>query len=223
MKVVAFVPIKLNNERLSNKNIKAFNNGEPLIHYILNTLLQVISIDEIYVYCSDEKIQEYLPNGVKFLKRDEYFDLSTTPFNEVLTSFAKIVCADTYVLTHATAPFIAAESISIGVEKVNSGNYDSALSVTLLQEFLWANNKPMNYDIDNIPRTQDLDPIFSETCGLFVYKRDLIINKKRRIGDNPYLIEVDKIEAIDINEAIDFDIANAIFNMNLTSGELSNE
>ena len=30
MKVTAFVPMKLNNERLPGKNTKAFTNGKPL-------------------------------------------------------------------------------------------------------------------------------------------------------------------------------------------------
>ena len=38
MKTIAIVPIKLNNERLPNKNIKPFDNGAPLCHYIFETL-----------------------------------------------------------------------------------------------------------------------------------------------------------------------------------------
>ena len=213
MKTVAFVPIKLNNERLPGKNTKRFTNGKPLICYILSTLLNVDNIDEIYVYCSNEEIIKYLPEGIIYQKRDTYYDLSTTSFNEVLTSFAKLIEADVYVLTHATAPFIASDSISLGVDKVLSGQYDSALSVSKLQEFIWKDGKPFNYEVDNIPRTQDLEPLYTETCGLYVYTKDLILNKKRRIGDKPYLIEVSKVEACDINTASDFIIADAIFQM----------
>ena len=56
MKIVAFVPIKMNNERLPGKNTKSFDNGEPLIYYILDTLRKVNELDEIYVYCSSEEI-----------------------------------------------------------------------------------------------------------------------------------------------------------------------
>lgn len=45
MKTVAFVPIKLNSERVPRKNIRAFTNGEPLIKYILKTLEKVKGID----------------------------------------------------------------------------------------------------------------------------------------------------------------------------------
>ena len=212
MKVVAFVPIKLNNERCPNKNILPFDNGEPLISYILNTLKTVSNVDETYVYCSDESICDYIPEGIKFLKRDPYLDLSTTSFNEVLTTFADIVDADVYVLTHATAPFISKESIEAGVDAIVNNGHDSALAVTKLQEFVWKDGKPFNYDVNHIPRTQDLEPLYTETCGLFVYTKDLIKNKKRRIGDNPYLVEVSKVEACDINTKEDFVIANAIFN-----------
>ncbi|MBO7218513.1 MAG: acylneuraminate cytidylyltransferase family protein, partial [Clostridia bacterium] len=170
------------------------------------------NVDETYVYCSDESICDYIPEGIKFLKRDPYLDLSTTSFNEVLTTFADKVDADVYVLTHATAPFMSKESIETGVDAIVNHGHDSALAVTKLQEFVWKDGKPFNYDVNHIPRTQDLEPLYTETCGLFVYTKDLIKNKKRRIGDNPYLVEVSKVEACDINTKEDFVIANAIFN-----------
>lgn len=210
MKTVAFVPVKLNNERLPGKNTKQFFNGRPLISYILKTLEKVSNIDEIYVYCSNPEIKEYLDDNIKFLQREKYLDLSTTSFNKVLTSFADIVDADIYLLTHATAPFLRKESFEKAIEVVKSGKYDSAMSVQKLQEFLWKNNKPFNYSPENIPRTQDLEPYFMETCGMYVYKSELIKKENRRIGHNPYLLEVSKIEACDINDNIDFEIANAI-------------
>jgi len=218
MKTVAFVPIKLNNERFPGKNIKPFTNGQPLIRYILDTLLQVENVDERYVYCSSEEIIPYLPEGIRFLKRDAYYDLSTTPFNQVLASFAQLVEADVYVLAHATAPFMSAASITLGVEKVTGGEYDCALAVNRLQEFVWKDGRPFNYEVENIPRTQDLPLMYTETCGLYVYTREVILGKNRRIGDRPYLIEVSKIEACDINTRDDFVVADAIFQAML-SGE----
>ena len=210
MKTVAFVPIKLNNERLPGKNIKKFSNGVPLITYILNTLIHIKEIDEVYVYCSSDEICNYLPEKIKYLKRDARLDLSTTPFNEVLTSFANDVDADIYVLTHATAPFISESSIVKGIRAVQSGEYDSALAVEKLQEFLWKNNHPINYDVDCIPRTQDLEPYYKETCGMYIYNCDTIKNKKRRIGDKPFLIEVSQFEAVDINTYDDFEMADSV-------------
>jgi CMP-N-acetylneuraminic acid synthetase len=211
MKVTALVPIKLNNERLPNKNILPFDGGKPLVYYILETLRKVNSIDEIYVYCSSEEIVRFLPEGIRFLKREKELDLATTAFNLVLSSFADLIDSDIYALTHATSPFISSISISKGIDAVTSGKHDSALAVTKLNDFLWKDGKPFNYEVDNIPRTQDLEPMYKETCGLYVYTRDLIKKNNRRIGDNPFLVEVSKIEAIDINDSDDFIIANAVF------------
>lgn len=212
MKIVAFVPIKMNNERLPGKNTKAFSDGNPLISCILETLSKVPELDEIYVYCSNPEIQKYFPNEkIHYLQRSEYLDQSTTKFNEVLSSFAKDVKADVYVLTHATAPFIKPERFTEGIKAILSDKYDSALSVTKLQEFLWKNGKPFNYDPVSIPRTQDLTPMFKETCGMYIYRYELISQENKRIGHHPYLVEVSEIEAIDINNPIDFEIADAIY------------
>lgn len=53
MKIVAVIPIKLNNERVPVKNIKCFSDGTPLICCIQSTLMKSKLIDEIYVYCSN--------------------------------------------------------------------------------------------------------------------------------------------------------------------------
>ena len=213
MKIVAFVPIKMNNDRLPGKNVKAFDNGKPLISYILDTLKQVQGLDDIYVYCSNEQICDYIPEGVQFLEREPYLDLSTTSFNKVLSTFVEKVDADYYILTHATAPFISAETFEKAIEVIKSGEYDSALTVSELKEFMWKDNQPINYSLVAIPRTQDLEPYYCETCGMYMFSKELMQKENRRIGHKPYLLSVSKVEALDINEPMDFDICNAVYNM----------
>ena len=212
MKIVALVPMKLNNQRLPGKNIKCFDNGRPLCHYILSTLLSVKEIDEVYVYCSNPDIQNYIPEGVKYLRRSESLDQNTTKINEVIAAFANEVTADIYVMTHATSPFVRADSIRKGLKALLEGDYDSAFAVQNISTFLWKDGKPFNYDLDNIPRTQDLEPIYAETSGFYIFRPEVIKQMHRRIGNKPYMVEVSQIEATDVDEAEDFMIANAIYN-----------
>lgn len=212
MKTVAIVPMKLNNSRLPQKNIKPFTNGKPLCFYILNTLLSIDKIDEVYVYCSNETIKNYIPEGVKYLKRSTALDKDSTKMNEVLTAFANDVPADIYVMTHTTAPFISKESIEKGIDAVASGMNDSAFAAKKLQDFLWKDGKPFNYSLEDIPRTQDLPPLYEETSGFYIYDSSVINDLGRRIGQKPYVVEVNEIESIDIDEKEDFDIADAVFN-----------
>lgn len=212
MKVVAIVPMKLNNRRLPQKNTKSFTNGKPLCYYILSTLMKVDNIDEVYVYCSNPDIQQYIPEGVKYLQRSVGLDKDTTKMNEVLKCFADEVFADVYVMTHTTAPFISKESIEKGLSVVLSGEYDSSFAAKKLQDFLWKDGKPFNYVLDNIPRTQDLPVLYEETSGFYVYRNEVINMYNRRIGDKPYIVEVSEIEGVDIDEAEDFMIADALYN-----------
>ena len=212
MKIVAIVPMKLNNQRLPQKNTKSFTNGMPLCYYILSTLLQIKEIDDVYVYCSNPDIKEFIPEGVKYLKRSELLDQDSTKMNEVLRCFSEEVPADIYVMTHTTAPFISAESIRKGLKAVESGKYDSSFAAKKLQDFLWKDGEPFNYELDSIPRTQDLPTLYEETSGFYIYCSKVMTEFGRRIGDKPYIVEVGEIESTDIDEEEDFMIADAIFN-----------
>ena len=59
MKTVAFVPIRLNSQRVAGKNLRPLD-GSPLMCHILKTLTEVEGIDEVYVFCSDEGIRALL-------------------------------------------------------------------------------------------------------------------------------------------------------------------
>lgn len=219
MKVVAVVPMKLNNRRLPGKNTKRFTNGDPLCTYVLKMLLSMKRIDETYVYCSNPSIKDYLPDGVKYLKRSESLDTDSSSILDVLDAFCKEVPADIYVQTHATAPFISAESVEKGLEAVASGEYDSSFSVKKMQDFIWKDGKPFNYTLENIPRTQDLPELMVETSGFYIFKQNVITEKRRRIGGRPLPIEVSEIESIDIDEKEDFEIADAWYNYSMMASE----
>ena len=212
MKVTAVVPMKLNNRRLPQKNTKCFKNGKPLCWYILSTLLKINEIEEVYVYCSNPDIKKYIPEDVNYLKRSEDLDQDSTKMNEVLQAFAREIPSDIYVMTHTTAPFIKSSSIKKGLEAVLSGDFDSSFAVKKLQDCLWTDGRAVKYELDNIPRTQDLPPLFEETSGFYIYKSNIITNLNRRIGQKPFLVEVSEIESIDIDEPEDFKIADAIYN-----------
>ncbi len=211
-KIVAVVPMKLNSQRLPQKNMKCFTNGGPLCSYILKTLQKIPVIQEIYVYCSQDHIRSCLPDGIKYLQRSASLDRDDAQMNEVLRCFAEEIFADVYVMTHATSPFVKPQTIQKGLEAVLSGKYDSAFAAEKIQGFLWMNGMPFNYELNAIPRTQDMQPVYKETSGFYIYERNVMIQKGQRIGKRPYMVETGKIEAVDIDELEDFLIANAIYN-----------
>jgi CMP-N-acetylneuraminic acid synthetase len=207
MKIAAFVPIKLKNERLENKNILPLK-GKPLCYYIFLRLLE--SNLKTYVYCSDEKIKEFIPQDVIFVKRNKILDQNTTKGLEIYNSFVNEINADAYVLAHATSPFTKTTTIKKCIDSFE--NYDSSLTVLKYQTFSWFKNKPINYNLSDIPRTQDIEPIYIETSSVYSFKKEIILNN-RRIGYNPNFIEVDLIEAIDIDNESDYNFAKKLENL----------
>ena len=217
-KIVAMVPIKLNSERVKEKNLRPFCDGKPLVQFILEALVQSQYLDEIYVYCSSDRICNYLIDGVKFLKRPEYLDGNNCNCNDIIREFMKEVDADVYVVSHANTPFTKSSSIDKCVEAVvNENEYDSAFTVEKIQTFLWANGKPINFDVDHFPRTQDLEPIYMESSGAFVFTREVFETFNRRVGKTPCLVEVEAEEGIDIDTEYDMSLAQALYQ--LKSGE----
>ena len=209
MKTVAFVPIRLNSKRVVGKNLKLLGN-KPLLCYILDTLVKVKRIDEVYVYCSSDDIIKYLPEGVKYLKRPENLDRDETLGKEIYEEFTKTIDADVYILAHTTSPFMKVTTVENALNKILDEDYDSAFSAEKIQTFAWFNGKPLNYELKEIPRTQTIEPVYVETSAFFMFKRDVWKIHKQRIGFKPYMALVDKIEGVDIDWPEDFEFAEKI-------------
>lgn len=211
MKVVAFVPIKFESQRLQNKNILPLGK-HPLCWYIFKSLQQVKYIDKIYVYCSDSKIKQYIPQDIEFLQRDPILDSNTTLGINIYQHFRQQVNADIYLLAHATSPFVSCQSLQIGLDKVISNQYDSAYSVQKLKTYCWYQNKPLNYQLNNIVRTQNLNEIYAETSAFYIFHHSVLDDFKQRIGNKSYPVVTSQIEAIDIDEIGDYQLAKSIAN-----------
>ena len=209
MKVVAFVPIRLNSKRVIGKNLKILG-GKPLMQYILETLVKVKNIDEVYVYCSSEDVIPYLPQGVKFLKRSTALDGDETLGKEIYEAFVKDVDADVYMLAHTTSPFIKVETIENAIDKVVNGGHDSSFSAQKIQTFTWYNGAPLNYSLKEIPRTQTIEPVYVETSAFYIFRREVWTVLGQRIGNTPHMAIIDQIEGIDIDYPEDFEFAQKV-------------
>lgn len=212
MNIVAVMPIKLKNERFPGKNTRLLG-SKPLLQFELDSLNATGLCTSINVYCSDEAVVPFLPAGINFIKRSEILDLPTSNFTQIFTAFMNDVDADIYVYAHATAPFITVETMESCINAVLSGEYDSAFCAVKLQDYLWKDGEPLNFDAANLPRTQDLEPIYQETSGVYVFTKEVFQKYHRRIGVKPYIKEVSFKEAVDIDNPEDFELAQIMLNV----------
>lgn len=218
MKTVAFVPIKLSNQRTPGKNTKKFDDGTALLTLFLKTLVQVRGFDQVYVFCSNPSIKDYLVPQVDFLRRPEYLDTQQATPQQIIEEFMKLVDADIYAVCHCTSPFVTVKHFEECVEATKSDKFDSSFTAEKLQKLLWTSkNEPLNFDPSNVPRTQDLEVIYNEISAAYVFKKEVFKKYHRRIGIKPHITEVYGVECVDIDFPEDFEIANAIYMNNILS------
>jgi CMP-N-acetylneuraminic acid synthetase len=133
--------------------------------------------------------------------------------NDVLLNDVRQVPADYYLQTHSTNPFLSTATISKAIDTFlqTRPEADSLFSVTRLQTRLWdSQGRPVNHDPSVLLRTQDLPPLFEENSCLYIFSRATLEQRGNRIGEHPLMFEIDPIEAWDIDEEIDFRMAELI-------------
>jgi len=90
--------------------------------------------------------------------------------------------------------------------------FDSLFSVTRLQTRLWnQKGRPLNHDPDVLLRTQDLPPVYEENSNLYLFNRDSLEKRRNRLGHRPLMFEIDRLEAWDIDEELDFAVAEFLY------------
>ena len=141
--------------------------------------------------------------------------------NEILLYDSSLVKADLYLQTHSTNPLLQSKTVSTAINTFLElmPTYDSLFSVTRLQTRLWDQlSRPVNHNPSILLRTQDLPPIFEENSCIYLFQRDTLVNRKNRIGERPYMFEMDRDEAFDIDEELDFLMAELTIKHRLSTG-----
>lgn len=214
MRVVAFTPSRLNSQRVPQKNIKVLG-GIPLVNYALHTMNKVKLVDEIVIFASEPSICNYIKKGIryKYLRRPQSLDTQEAKVQDLIREFLKLDDADVILMFHITSPFLKAETIDECVEKVKSGEYESAFTAFKINKRCWFKDVPLNYSINDTSE-QIIEPVIVEH-SIYVFKRKIFETTERRISDNPYIKCIDHIEGHDIDTPEDFRIAELIVNTGL--------
>lgn len=216
IKIAAIVPMRHDSERVKGKNYRPLG-GVPLFYHIVRTLLSCPSVDRVVIDTDSAPIKKSCARDfpqVSVVDRPKNLRKGETPMNEVLLNTIKKVEADIYLQTHSTNPLLTSESIETAIAKFRAarGRNDSLFSVTRLQQRLWdAMALPVNHDPSVLMRTQDLRPIYIENSSLYLFTKESLLENGNRIGKCPMMFEIDKIEAHDIDDEMDFVLAEMLY------------
>ena len=214
-RVVAIVPMRHDSERVRGKNYRPLG-GRPLFHHIVATLLASPAISRVAIDTDSEVVRDSAQAAfpeVEVLERPPHLRDGMIPMNDVLLHDVGRIDADLYLQTHSTNPLLRTATVTAAVERLlGDPASDSLFGVTRLQTRLWnADGSPLNHDPAVLIRTQDLPPVYEENSCIYLFSRASLERHGNRIGERPILFEIPRDEAWDIDEEVDFRVAEALY------------
>lgn len=185
--------------------------------------LSKLDIDEVILSTNDESSLEIAAafknefSNLKVDRRPEHLASSTTNLSDLIAYVPSITSCDHILWTHVTSPMVNSELYAASIEEYKRSlleGFDSLMSVNAFKNFLWSKDK--NDIVNRIgakrwPQTQDLEDLYEVNSAIFMASRKIYEHDGDRVGRNPVLFELNKVQALDIDWEEDFKIAEAVY------------
>lgn len=223
MKIKALLPMKGYSERVKNKNMRDFN-GIPLYHAITKSLLASKYIETVVINTDSELIakdaKKTFGDKITIIGRPIEIQGDFVSMNSIIAYDLSKLEGEHFLQTHSTNPLLKSTTIDRAIEKyfADLENFDSIFSVTKIQtRFYTKDAKAINHDPNQLLRTQDLEPMYEENSNFYIFSKNAFKRaNNQRIGLKPQIYEVNKLEAVDIDDPEDFILAELLYkNRNL--------
>ena len=220
--VLAIIPARGGSKRIPKKNIRNLA-GKPLICYSIEAAKRSKFINKIIVSTDDMEIAKIAGKcGAEVIMRPKSLAQDKTPTIPVLqhaVSFLKEnenYSPEIIVLLQPTSPLRNSGDIDITIKKLIDENSDSAETFCEVKEhpasmFRIKNGMAFPIDKKNLKkRTQDLPKLYRENGAVYAFKKDLLMKKGTVYGKKHLPVIMPAERSIDIDEEIDFSIAELI-------------
>ncbi|MFT4156306.1 cytidylyltransferase domain-containing protein [Parafilimonas sp.] len=217
MKSVAILPLRKSSKGIPGKNKKKLL-GRPLYQWVLGEAIQS-NIDEVYVFTDDDELIESInsiyhwTNKVRTFRRSDESATDTASTELGMFELAKALKYnfDIFCLLQATSPLLTHTDINLVIERVVSGEADSALTVVNTKRFIWSpRGKSLNYDYLERPRRQDFDGMSIENGAVYAIKKEVYQQTNNRLGGRIGLVEMPEDTLYEIDELSDWVIVEEI-------------
>jgi CMP-N-acetylneuraminic acid synthetase len=211
-KITAVIPIRKGSQRVPDKNFKDFYKGKSLLELKIESLKEIELIDDIVVNTdSDLAIEIAKKLGVSYFRREDYYASSKCTNSEHWENLSQTTDSDFIMHTPCTAPLIKSSTYYDFINRFMLSDNDSVNTVGLVKDYMWLDNKPLNYDVTKVQNSQDLPDVYKLTFGISMISKQLMLKKRNLVGNNPLFYLVDEIEEIDIDTPLDFEFAKFMY------------
>ena len=213
MKFTAFLPLKLNSERVKDKNFIEIN-SKPLFYYVLKTLSDTELVDQIVIDIDKEKIKDYISeyfDDIEFTIRDDKLLNPSESVNNIIKSNLDKFNNDYIIQTHVTNPLLTRNTLHRALNTYLKNEVE-LFSVNKYQSrFYNHENNPVNHDMNELIPTQLLKPVYEENSNFYIFsKMQFEKNNYKRIGKKSIPHETPIIESVDIDDYEDLELVEKL-------------
>lgn len=223
MKRIAVIPARSGSKGLKDKNIKEMA-GKPLMAYTIEAALLSGVFDEVMVSTDSDKYAEIARKygaSVPFLRTEETSgDKASTwdTVREVLNNYSNLgVSFDVVAVLQPTSPLRTADDIRGGMELFDRNNATAVIGVCELEHsinicnVLKENNSMCGFFDSNVSgRRQDAGKYYRINGALYIQKVSDLMAKKNIYGEGSYAYIMDKRASVDVDDEIDFKMAESL-------------
>ena len=219
---LAIIPARGGSKRLPRKNVLDLN-GKPLIAYSIEAGLDSSYIDKVVVTSDDDEIltisKKY--GAVTINRPNELASDTATTFDAIKHTVDNCEKYDYIVLLQPTSPLRNEKHIDEAVELLESKKSNAVVSVCEMEHSpLWSNTLDESLSMAGFfksevvdIRSQDLDKYYRLNGAIYICKTEKLLEEKSFfLKENIYAYVMDRENSIDIDEEIDFKIAEVILN-----------
>lgn len=219
-KYLAIIPARGGSKRLPRKNVLDLG-GKPLIAWSIEAALKSDFIDKTLVTSDDEEILDISKKyPVETLKRPDILATDTaTTYDAIEHAINSQEEEYEYVvLLQPTSPLRGSKHIDEAIKLLKSKKADAVVSVCEVEHPVqWSmtldKNKDMSAFVKNIDsrRSQEQQTYFRLNGAIYICKTDRLVESKSFfLKDNIFAYIMNKEDSIDIDEEIDFKLAELI-------------
>ena len=209
--LTAVIPVRQGSQRVKNKNFREFAGKSLLEHKI--DVVKNLPVNEIIINTDSEyAIELAKKNDIKYHKREPYYASSECTNSEYHEYLAKATDSENIIITQVTAPLVILSTFIEAIAIFNKVDCNSLMSIKKIKEFLWYKNKPINYNLDSAPNSQDLPDYFAPTFGVIIVNREAMLDSQNYICSKPYFYEISERESIEIDTELDFEFSEFLYN-----------
>lgn len=218
---LAIIPARGGSKRLPRKNVLDLN-GKPLIAWSIEAGVKSSYINKVLVSSDDSEILEISKQygAETIIRPDELASDTATTFDAIKHSIENSEPYDYVILLQPTSPLRDTKQINEAIDLLIEKNADAIVSVCEMDHSpLWSNTLDDSLSMEGFlknevlnKRSQDLETYYRLNGAIYICKTEKLLEEESFfLKENIFAYVMDRESSIDIDEEIDFRIAETIY------------